>query len=311
MKLEKKHNWAFVLAYPKTGSTSLAKVLTNIGIATPKDRKETYYFVRESRKEYLEYFASNTETTYFGEVTTTTIYHYDGLNKMHREFPNAKIIVLLRDPIQRAMSKYNHMTRRYGITETFSEIIRDESRTLSRYHFHTTGDDTLIETGARYVTDCSEVLDIFGKENVLFLLTEEMNLNSIAFVNKIRTFLDLPSVQKFQARYAENRSRQPHSKRLTTSVVRMQSSYASLVNFLSEFLPRSKFSDFLFRAIVQWVFKFLRIVEELSYSRRAVCSKLDKGDELFLQTLFNNRLRGLSKIIGVDCSDFWKWFKES
>jgi hypothetical protein len=50
------------------------------------------------------------------------------LRRMQKVLPNARIVVLLRDPVSRAFSHYQHKKTRHVETRSFAEVVEDELR---------------------------------------------------------------------------------------------------------------------------------------------------------------------------------------
>src|SRR3954469_4950339 len=50
------------------------------------------------------------------------------LRKMHKVLPNARVLVLLRDPVSRAFSHYQHKKTRHQESRTFGQVVDDEIR---------------------------------------------------------------------------------------------------------------------------------------------------------------------------------------
>ena len=299
--------WCFVLSYPKSGSSSLSVYLKELGLNYPKHGKETYYFNQNHEKNYLRYFNS-INADYYGEVTTCVIFNNECLDKMHDEFPDAKIIILIRDPIKRAISKYNHMVRRYDIRDSFSEIIRNENRLFGSYAHHSMMDDYVVKTGGEYLENCRRILTKFGNDNVFFILTEEMQNNKSDMSARISSFLDVEGKRNIEIKNL-NQSRLPFVKIITVAIVKFQLALNKILIKLRSVIPPSKLDNFMFRPIVRTMMKTLSSIEEATYSSRKQTLDVSAEDLRFLEDYYNLKLRGLGKLIGKNLNDYWPWYK--
>lgn len=109
----------FLVGAPKAGTTSIYSYFKkNPGIFVPQVKephyfscpevKNTYYKVNfvDSKNEYESLFegAKNTQKT--GDFSTSYLYEQQAPHRIKETCPNANIIVVLRDPVERAISHY-------------------------------------------------------------------------------------------------------------------------------------------------------------------------------------------------------------
>ncbi len=115
-----------IVGAQKCGTTALSEFLRNhpeIGMSQPKgihlfDRKEydDAWTVREIDAKYAEAFAHCPSVSIRGEATPSYLYLPEVAARLRRYNPVLKLIVLLRDPVDRAVSQY-----RMNITVRFRE----------------------------------------------------------------------------------------------------------------------------------------------------------------------------------------------
>ena len=106
----------FVVGTPRAGTTSLYSYLN----ATPgiymssikeprffhKIRPETNLPIMHDKKKYLGLFRNVKDEKSIGEASPTYLQDPESPLLIHKVIPNAKIIIILRDPIERAFSYY-------------------------------------------------------------------------------------------------------------------------------------------------------------------------------------------------------------
>jgi len=126
----------FIIGAPKCGTTSLAKLLETHPEITLSDPKETDYLTRNYPKGihwYQSRFAVSDETRFLIDASTSYSAFTEqqiGSNTAKRLFefnPAAKIIYVVRDPIQRAWSSYWHSVRAGEEKRDFIEVMAIEN----------------------------------------------------------------------------------------------------------------------------------------------------------------------------------------
>lgn len=85
--------------------------------------------VVSSIKEYINLFKSNNDETLYGEASPSSLYCYDqaikNIKKIYGEKArNIKIVIMLRNPIERAWSQYWHFRKNLNEEKSFLEVIQ-------------------------------------------------------------------------------------------------------------------------------------------------------------------------------------------
>ncbi|HEY0518893.1 MAG TPA: sulfotransferase domain-containing protein [Ilumatobacteraceae bacterium] len=125
-----------------------------------------------------------------GEASPAYIFHPAGVRRIAETLPDARLIVVLRDPVQRALSHYKH-ERRLGFeeSETFEEALSlEESRVSEEFDQLTEGVlSTSFAVGhfaytrrGLYAQQLKRAADLIGRDRLLILISEEMFLDPIA-----------------------------------------------------------------------------------------------------------------------------------
>ena len=143
-----------------------------------------------------------------GEASPYYMFHPAGAERMAKAIPDTKLIVLLRNPVKRAISHHLHMvweghesvknidealnleaTRLEGIEE---KLLADP-KLISRAHQHF----SYIARG-HYAAQIEKLFEHFNRENVLVMTTEQLISDSQASLDAIQTFIGFetdPSIQ--------------------------------------------------------------------------------------------------------------------
>ena len=135
--IESNEKWPnfFIVGAPKAGTTSLYEYLKNISeIYFPKI-KEPHYFSQiavpenhyippvRDKKEYLKLY-ENVNSTILGDASVYYLSDPETPTLIHNVSPNARIIISLRDPIERVYSHHLMQISNFAYSFTFKNLLR-------------------------------------------------------------------------------------------------------------------------------------------------------------------------------------------
>jgi hypothetical protein len=136
-----------------------------------------------------------------GEASPYYVFHPLAGERIARDLPAVKLIVLLRDPVDRAFSAHKQESGRGFETEPFERALDlEESRLegeLERIH----ADPDYVSFShqhhaylarGRYAEQLARLFDLFGRERVLVLETAVLSATPEAVWERVLDFLDLP-----------------------------------------------------------------------------------------------------------------------
>ena len=199
-----------ILGAQRSGTTSLYRYLTQHPRIFPALRKEVHYFdfqYDKGRRWYLAHFP--TATSRFrcdgrpvtGEATPYYLVHPLAPQRVWDFEPAMKLIVILRDPVERAFSHYNHEVRRGVETLSFRDAVDAEPERLSgadgllrrapHYYSYSHHHFSYLDRG-RYANYLQAWLARFPRSQLLILRSEDMFLDADRVANEAFAFLDLP-----------------------------------------------------------------------------------------------------------------------
>ncbi|MCW3086369.1 MAG: sulfotransferase domain protein [Bacteroidetes bacterium] len=197
----------FIAGAQKAGTTSLAGYLSNIPGVIPPHEKEISYFNNDQRFRlgdnwYRSFFATNFVKNKLEKKTGILHITYDATANYFEEIkaaerikkfnPDAKVIVVLRNPVDRAWSHYK-MAVKYGFEKnTFRDALDEEAeRILSNTAEHNFAFQRLgYRSKGEYLRFLPAWMNAFGN-NVLVVFFEELFSDSIAPLQQIHDFLKL------------------------------------------------------------------------------------------------------------------------
>ncbi len=176
----------------RCGTTSLNGYLRehpNIAVSQPK---EVHFFDLNYDKGldwYREHFPASEEATAVGEATPDYLYHPEAVARIAASLPDVKVIVLLRNPIDRAYSHYWHNRSRGRETLEFEAALSAEPARLvhdaeSRRIF------SYADKG-RYVGQMERLYTSIPRERVLVRTFEELEKSPETVFTDACRFLDI------------------------------------------------------------------------------------------------------------------------
>ncbi|MDJ1170873.1 sulfotransferase domain-containing protein [Roseofilum sp. BLCC_M154] len=190
-----------IIGAQKSGTTSLYHHLIEhpgIGSAT---EKELHFFSLHFDRGVSWYEAQFPQPGMRGEASPYYLYHPLAPQRVHQCYPNVKLIVLLRDPVKRAISHYYHEVRWGFETLGLEEAIASEPQRLQGevakiqanplYHSFNHRHYSYLDRGL-YLDQLLRWYEYFPSEQFLILLAEDFYSHPQAIANQVYEFLELP-----------------------------------------------------------------------------------------------------------------------
>lgn len=140
-------------------------------LGKPPREKSDYELYGISR--YEKKFTHCPADSVKGEFTTTYLHDKAVARRIYENFPNVKILINLRDPIEKCFAMYIGAKENHGYT-SFEEALANEPEFMRRSMY------------SEYV---EEYLKIFPRENILITFHEDMVKNPSEFIRRIYSFL--------------------------------------------------------------------------------------------------------------------------
>ncbi len=161
-------------------------------------KKELHYFDSSrypNHKEYHRCFAPEGGESVFGEATPSYMFVPKAMRRIHEYNPRLKLIVLLRDPIERTYSNWIMRKERVGDVETF-----DFDTFLRAHQTKEPWQDSLILDRSLYAGQLQRIFRYFPREQVLILLSEDLRSSHRESMNRIAAFLGISPLRKLRTR---------------------------------------------------------------------------------------------------------------
>lgn len=300
----------FLVGLPRSGSTSLDQYLREHPeiFMAPKD---SHFFTTDAcwgyrkpytQDQYLSFFTEAEQEQTPGESSVSYIMSDTAADHIRSFNPNAKIIILIRNPVDVVYSLFSlqkKANREQG--NTFEQalekekerleyiknnhIVWDKNLDIDKYSFYRTMIKKLNERIKKFI-------QLFGKENVKIVIYEDLKNDTDRCYREILEFLGVNP--NFKANYKIHNANREKRK------------YAHLFNWL--FIPMAKLGDLVSRQY--WIPELIRkdVLSVLTFIRR-FCTEstkkrtpLPKELERSLREEFSPVVKELEEITGRDLS---------
>ena len=169
----------------------------HLGVNWYKSFFPTIFTRNKIKSEFENFLAFDVTTTYMEEESTA--------NNVYQTKPNMKIIVILRNPVDRTYSQYHLNLREKAEKRSFEDVIEENMNRLDKKShkrheikpkFSAEGNNYLKK--GLYAQQLRYWLKIFPRKNILILSTEEFESNQQAIYNKIFEFLNISKFEKME-----------------------------------------------------------------------------------------------------------------
>jgi len=199
-----------IIGAPKCGTTSLYYLLTGHPHIKLAAAKELHFFsshfdlgIEWYRRCFPQPTLKDGRLTITGEATPTYLSDLHAPERVAGVVPQARLIVLLRNPVDRAYSRYQ-MARRKGweTTTTFEEAVgaqqterplgQGESTSEPGNHI-TLDDDSWYLSEGTYVDQVARWRSFFREEQMLVLKSEGFSGHPQETLERVLSFLELPA----------------------------------------------------------------------------------------------------------------------
>ncbi len=181
-----------------------------------------------------------------GEASPYYMFHPAAPDRVRSVLPDAKLIMLLRDPVARAHSHYwDRVNTGFESLPTFEEAIAaeparladlDETRFADPRYQHFSHEHHSYLARGRYAEQLARWQQVFAPDQLLVLEFERMRTQPQVLLAEVLTFLDLPLAEGVDLRPRNARNSQPPMSAATSELLR--SYYRPHNDRLAELLGR-------------------------------------------------------------------------
>lgn len=272
----------------KSGTTWLADMLRQHAQIFIPEQKELHYFNRSYNEKptidnmnfdqplswYLDFFAEAKQNQIAGELTPAYLWDEEAPKRIKQEFPEAKLIFILREPVSRAFSQFTYYQQRAAIDAKLDFITAIEKHPY------------LLER-SKYGEQLQRYFQLFDRSQMLIMFFEDIKRDNAAFLKQVELFL---GVDEFIPENINDRSN-------VTGVAKYP--FVNKILFQTRFFLRKYKLDFITKllrksgvaaALEDWRNNQNKVAApkvELSSEERAKAEKMLNEDKELLRTLLN------------------------
>lgn len=187
----------FLIGAPKCGTTSLYYYLkehSDVFLPEIKEQhffsqpevKDTYYdvYFANTLEEYLDNYKDSKSEKIIADISPSYLYYKKSANKIKEFNSNAKVIAILRDPVDRTISHYLMDLRIGYVNKPLNHYLKDKT---SNYYKEYIGNSLYYEKVKYYK-------ESFG-DNFLVLSFNDLKHNPKKVMDKVFCFLDIDKIE--------------------------------------------------------------------------------------------------------------------
>lgn len=242
----------FIVGAPKSATTNMSYYLKQHPQVFMPENLEPYYFARldipenyqreiiSDKKKYLDLYKKAGKCKAIGESSPVYLYCPHAAEDIKAQFPNSKIIISLRNPIEITDSQYYSLKfMKFNASRNFDEILNVDEKQIERNEFHI---DNLLIAGF-YAKHIKRFQKVFSEDSIKIVVFEEYIKNITPTINSILKFLDInePATFSEQPKGAFREPRNTITKHLLEN-----SAFRKIIQRTIPTVPRQKIGERFF-----------------------------------------------------------------
>ncbi len=258
-------------------------------------KKETHFFDTDSLynkgiEYYKTFFDHCDKSKKKGEFSPSYMHNKEAAYRIKEQFPNVKIIICLRNPIEKLFSSYKY-SKTSGIGSTliynsFEEMLKDKPKRIYRNFYY--------KKVKRY-------FDLFGENNVKVIIFEDIKDNPWWVISNIYSFLNVDSNFKPKILY--------HKKNVTGEKKFRFSALNIFILRLNRFLDKYNIWRRINKKDIKRFYKHInsKFNVKKNNTKNVNCGEnaISKDTRKRLRKMFSEDIKKLENLIDKDLS-FWK-----
>ena len=288
----------FIIAgFPKCGTTSLHHYLNEHPEIYMPAQKELHFFtfnilsklnngpkdavVKKTQinnsEKYLNFYKGVTNEIAIGDASPSYINYPSQFKKIKEYLNDPKVIIILRDPINRAYSNYLHLKRENRETLSFKEaIFKEDERKTNKY-----SDFWYYKFNSTYYDKIIKAKETFS--DVLILTSEELSNNGEATMKNVYKFLEVNDTFRLKRKF-NNFNKGGHFKQNIFTKIIFQPS--TLKNTIKQFIKPTPFLKIIISKIANNFIKNPQKIdnESLKYLKKHFKNEVEKLETLNIDT---------------------------
>lgn len=214
----------------KCGTTSLYEYLKQHPEIYLSDQKELHYFsypelsnlsqgpgmkhvlngLIQTEASYRRQFSGAHSSQHCGDISPSYLIYPEAIPRIKALLGKPRIIIMLRDPVDRVFSQYMHLKRAAREPLDFEAALQAEDERVAACW----GDMWHYKRSGFYYEAVKAYIDAFGRESVLIILSDEMRNDVDHTLKRVFDFLSVAATDAIDTTEEFNRSGLPKFKYL-------------------------------------------------------------------------------------------------
>lgn len=283
----------FIVGAPRCGTTTLHEILSQHPDIFMSKVKEPHYFssiqfpplekkilsVTNDKRKYLKLFKGSEHYNLRGESSTYYLSDIKSPAIIKQSIPNAKVIIVLRNPIERAFSHYLLYNRRGEQNRSFLQQIEylvEEKKSINPVY-------DIVELG-KYYSHIKNYLKHFDLSDIHILFLDNLKNNPESTLSDIYQFLEVNNKIKSQPLYKTIHSNAYKQPRFILFDKLLKQKYLSRIAL--NLLPRP---------MIRWVRNTVLLKETFK-------PIIDEKAKNKLLAIYEPEITQLEKLLNRDCT---------
>ena len=280
----------FIVGAAKSATTSFHDYLSQHPEINMSSVKEPNFFSSEevsndnlyyrgaplvkSIEDYESLFIQKDILKIWGESSVSYLFYPDVANRLKEYNVESKVLIFLRNPIQRAFSHYLMDFTAGYFNLLFSELIKNSELNSKAYQ------QTILQSF--YFDKVKHYLEVFGDKKVKIIILEEIKNNTNSVMKDIEDFLDIDHFNGYC--FDKKNSFSYSNLRIIKFIYRSQ----FIKSFLRKFISKENIN----------VLKLFLLKGEKPH--------MSEESKIFLENLFREDVKSLSNLLNKDLNSIWK-----
>jgi hypothetical protein len=269
-----------VIGAQRAGTTLLHRILErHPEVFVPYRRKEIHYFdlyFDRGVSWYQSFFPSLEEAKAYraiGEVTPDYVFEPRAPRLIHDLLPSCRLIVSLRNPVDRAYSSYLYSRRSRNEKRSFTDVVSQDGEILQR---------------GFYSQQLDRYLQFYPKDALLVLIYEELVADPRAQLQRVADFLGLERGWEDLDALMQDRI-----------------NLSEVPRFRAAFAHARRVGALLTRNDLDWVVRLAkRSGIHKAFGRQAAAAALAPAHRQMLQELYRDEVAALESMLGREVSSW-------
>ncbi|MEX2370309.1 MAG: sulfotransferase [Bacteroidales bacterium] len=282
-----------VIGAGRSGTTTICSMLASHPDVIFSKIKEVHFFsipalYKRGVSYYHTFFNNKKGKPVVASADTYLMIDHGAIRKIQDYNPDMKIVVILRDPVERAYSSYNYSIN-YGHHESypaFTDSIAKEKNIASEPDIVMRNNKGHFYAGL-YAYHLEKWMEVFNPSQVLLLTTRQLRNEPLLLAGKLFRFLNIDLIEAVSGN--ENPAAVPKSKKLEKFLLDRDAPLRKMIrNLTPATVKRLIFSS-----------GFVDMIHKANRKTKTATPLSDEENQI-AYNYFKDDLKMLKKIFGID-----------